>query len=264
MNYGSEPADQIVRYSLEGTEVALKLSGLAAKNFAMFVYAVLKDQKKTRGKTRLMRMLKDGRPFKFFVIPASRMQEFSKEANLRGLLYVPIRDKRDPGHMELAVFADDAAKVNRILDKLNLDFVAAQAGGATVLEKAEEPTAVPAQTETVQIANDAVELAVGGSENDFSMSSEGLGTNFIEGPDSEKPNRAKSSLLGPSSSSRRSSAAPSVRQKDREEKPSVKKELQAIKREQAKNAQPGVARSAPQRSRNGKEIKGRYKPGKGR
>ncbi len=31
MNLGSDPADQIVRYSLAGTEVALKLSGLAAK-----------------------------------------------------------------------------------------------------------------------------------------------------------------------------------------------------------------------------------------
>ena len=28
MNLGSDPADQIVRYSLAGTEVALKLSGL--------------------------------------------------------------------------------------------------------------------------------------------------------------------------------------------------------------------------------------------
>ena len=29
MNYGAEPADQVVRYSLEGTEVALRLSGSA-------------------------------------------------------------------------------------------------------------------------------------------------------------------------------------------------------------------------------------------
>ena len=36
MNYGAEPADQIVRYYLEGTEYALKLSGTAAKNFAVF------------------------------------------------------------------------------------------------------------------------------------------------------------------------------------------------------------------------------------
>lgn len=40
MNYGSDPADQIVRISLEGTEMVLKLSGLAAKNFALFVYAL--------------------------------------------------------------------------------------------------------------------------------------------------------------------------------------------------------------------------------
>ena len=46
MNYGSDPADQIVRISLEGTEMVLKLSGLAAKNFALFVYAVLNDQQK--------------------------------------------------------------------------------------------------------------------------------------------------------------------------------------------------------------------------
>ena len=37
--------------------MALKLSGMAAKNFALFVYAVLQDQKKTTGKSRLVRML---------------------------------------------------------------------------------------------------------------------------------------------------------------------------------------------------------------
>ena len=55
MNYGSDPADQIVRFSLDGTEMVLKLSGLAAKNFALFVYAVLNDQQKVRGKTKLVR-----------------------------------------------------------------------------------------------------------------------------------------------------------------------------------------------------------------
>ena len=36
MNYGSEPADQVVRYSLEGAEFALRISGTAAKNFFIF------------------------------------------------------------------------------------------------------------------------------------------------------------------------------------------------------------------------------------
>ncbi len=136
MNLGSEPADQVVRYTLEGTEVALKLSGLAAKNFALFVYAVLKDQKKTRGKTRLVRMLKEQRPFKFFQIPRDTLREFAKEARTHGLLYVPIRNKQNNDQVELVVFADDAAKVQRVLDNLNLDFVKAQAGEAVV----ESPT----------------------------------------------------------------------------------------------------------------------------
>ena len=49
MNYGGDAADQIVRYSLEGTEVALKLTGEAAKNFAVFAAAVLKDQRQCSG-----------------------------------------------------------------------------------------------------------------------------------------------------------------------------------------------------------------------
>ena len=80
-------------------EVALKLSGLAAKNFAMFAYAVLKDQTKTHGKTRLVRMLKEQRPFKFFNVPTAHMKEFVKEARKHGLLYVPIRNKRKASHM---------------------------------------------------------------------------------------------------------------------------------------------------------------------
>ena len=132
MNYGNDPADQIVRFTLEGTEVALKLSGLAAKNFALFAYAVLKDQKKTRGKTRLVRMLKEQRPLKFFKVPEEAIRDFAREARNHGLLYVPIRNKLHAGEIELVVFAEDAAKVQRVLDNLNLDFVRAQAGEAVV------------------------------------------------------------------------------------------------------------------------------------
>lgn len=53
MNYGAEPADQVVRYTLEGTEFALKISGTAAKNFAVFALAVLRDQKKPTARPSL-------------------------------------------------------------------------------------------------------------------------------------------------------------------------------------------------------------------
>ena len=123
MNYGAEPADQVVRYSLEGTEVALRLSGSAAVTFAKFVASVLQDQKKTHGKTRLVRQLREGKPLKFFSVEKERMREFAHEAKMHGLLFVPMRDKTDPDHIEIAILADDASKVNRIFDRLQLDVV---------------------------------------------------------------------------------------------------------------------------------------------
>ena len=123
MNYGAEPADQVVRYTLEGTEFALKISGTAAKNFAVFALAVLRDQKKTHGKTKLVRLLREGKPLKFFSVPTDQMRDFAKAAKSHGLLYVPIRDRSDPDNIEIAVWAEDAAKVNRVIDKLQLDVV---------------------------------------------------------------------------------------------------------------------------------------------
>lgn len=55
MNYGSEPADQVVRYSLEGAEFALRISGTAAKNFFIFAQAVLHDSMQGRSYTPILR-----------------------------------------------------------------------------------------------------------------------------------------------------------------------------------------------------------------
>ena len=123
MNYGSEPADQVVRYSLEGAEFALRISGTAAKNFVIFAQAVLHDSKKTHGKTHLIRLLKEQKPLKFFTVDKDRMHDFARAAKAHGLLFCPIRDKMDPDHIEIAILQDDASKANRIIEKLQLDVV---------------------------------------------------------------------------------------------------------------------------------------------
>ena len=123
MNYGSEPADQVVRYSLEGAEFALRISGTAAKNFFIFAQAVLHDSQKTHGKTHLIRLLKEQKPLKFFSVEKDKMHEFARAAKAHGLLFCPIRDKTDPDHIEIAILQDDASKVNRIIEKLQLDVV---------------------------------------------------------------------------------------------------------------------------------------------
>ena len=50
MNTGGEAAEQIVRMSLEGFEVAAKITGAGAKNIAVLLYSILKEEKKTKGK----------------------------------------------------------------------------------------------------------------------------------------------------------------------------------------------------------------------
>ena len=46
MTNGGDAADQVVRLSLEGFEVAAKLSGAAAKNIAVLLVSVLKQEQK--------------------------------------------------------------------------------------------------------------------------------------------------------------------------------------------------------------------------
>lgn len=217
--------------------MALKLSGMAAKNFALFVYAVLKDQKKIHGKTRLVRMLKEQRPFKFFNVPTENMKEFAKEAKVHGLLYVPIRNKKKADRIEVVVFADDASKIQRIFDNLGLDAVKAQAGEATI-EKVQEqekqaPTA-PGKTETVKTEQGEVEFEVGGFEDDFNIdpAQQDAAANFTSGREKEAGEPAEKSPSAPSSPSKSSSPG-LTGHREPEQKPSVKKQLQEIRQEQA-------------------------------
>ena len=58
MNNGGDAAEQVVRLSLEGFEVAAKLTGSAAKNVALLLVSVLKQEQQTKGKARLTNMIK--------------------------------------------------------------------------------------------------------------------------------------------------------------------------------------------------------------
>ena len=205
--------------------MALRLSGMAAKNFALFVYAVLKDQKKTHGKTRLVRMLREQRPFKFFNIPTEHMRQFVTEAKTHGLLYVPIRNKQKADRIEVVVFADDASKVQRIFDNLGLDVVKAQAGEATIekapeLKKPVPAASAPGKTETVQTELGEVEFETGGFEDDFNIGpvQQGIAENFTSGRETAAGESAvEKSPFEPSSPSRNASPG-STNHKEPEQK----------------------------------------------
>ena len=80
MSYSGEAADQVVRLSLNGIEVAAKLSGSAAKQLAIMIDAILNDQKKTKGKIRLTNMLRSGTELKVFAVKDGDLQKVCEEA----------------------------------------------------------------------------------------------------------------------------------------------------------------------------------------
>ena len=50
MTASGDAAEQVVRMSLEGVEVAAKITGNGAKNIALLLAAVLKEEQKTKAR----------------------------------------------------------------------------------------------------------------------------------------------------------------------------------------------------------------------
>lgn len=110
-----------MRLSLETGEVAVKLAGEGAKQLAILLYAILREQKKTKGKTRLTNMLRSGKELKVFAVKDSDLQLFCREAKKYGVLYCVLKDRdATDGLTDIMVRAEDASKINRIFERFNL------------------------------------------------------------------------------------------------------------------------------------------------
>ena len=119
MDASSEAAEQIVRMTLEGTEVALRITGAGAKNAAAMLLAAAASNEKTKGRARLSAMLKSGRELRVFPIRFDDLKGFAKEARRYGIAYAVVKQK-DGESVDLLVRTEDASKVNRIAERLGL------------------------------------------------------------------------------------------------------------------------------------------------
>ena len=121
MNTSSDAAEQLVRMSLNTAEVAVKITGNGAKNVAVMLYAIMKDQKQTKGKTRLNNMIKSGQSLKVYSIRDRDLQQFCSEAKKYGVLYCVLKDKNiNDGMSDIMVREFDGAKISRIFERFNL------------------------------------------------------------------------------------------------------------------------------------------------
>ena len=229
MNYSGEAAEQIVCLSLNGVEVAAKIGGKAAERLAVLLYAILRDQKKTRGKTRLVNMLRSGKELKVFAVKDNELVKFCGEARKYGVLYCVLKDnKANDGLTDIMVRAEDAAKINRIYERFGLATIDMGTVKTAIERKQEVPMAKEGdrpEPERVPAVDDKLEQFLN------NVLHEG-GNPTVEKAETENPNMAwiwKSPQSEHSSENRKDrSDGEAERQSDR---PSVKKELEAIKAE---------------------------------
>ena len=119
MNTSGDAAESIVRMSLQGFEVATRITGSGAKNVAALIYAIMKDNSQTKGKTRLTNMIKSGKELKVFTVKEENFRKFTQEAKRYGVLFCALKGKEKSvdGMVDIMVRAEDASKINRIVER---------------------------------------------------------------------------------------------------------------------------------------------------
>ena len=235
MYNSGDAAEQVVRMSLEGAEVALKITGVAAKNLAAALYTILKDQKKTKGKARIEAMLREKRPLKVYTLKKEDCPEFAKQAKGYGILYAPIPVRKEDDTIDILVFEDDAARANRIVDKFNLTVVDTASIKADIEKSREErggepqapEKAAPERSEDDKLLDELMEKPAqkekGQPENPSAEKS-------VPFPQAEEKSHPSAPISENSSKSARGTS-------DEPQKPSVRQELRDIQAQRKKEAE---------------------------
>ena len=256
MNTGGEAAEQIVRMSLEGFEVAARITGTGAKNIAILLYSILKEEQKTKGKARLTNMLRSGKELKVFTVKSGDLKKFTQEAKKYGVLYCVLADRgnKDPNaEVDVIARAEDASKISRIVERFNL----ASVDAASIVTEAEKSKGEKGKPKDAKTAKDTKDVKDGQPEPDIGVQEKAekdrlmdalMGKPIKKEENAPNPSLAKtekSPLSEPTSEQQRKSAEGATMTKA--EKPSVREELRKIKegrKEQEADVSPAKEKSS--------------------
>lgn len=241
MNGSGDAAEQVVRLSLEGTEVILKLTGSAAKNVAAALYTILKnrDKNKIAGHQRLTAMLKSGKELKVFSVGEEHLKQFTKEAKRYGVVYCALKGKEQTpdGLVDIMCRAEDASKINRIVERFKMATVDAASIRHDVEQARSGKTqAAPEQAKPEKAAEERVVDDLMGKP---------VRKEERESPNPSAARTEKSPPSAPTSGTRQRTGEGTS--KKAEDRPSVREELREIRAgRQEKKEEP--VRKEPERS----------------
>ena len=234
MAYSDDAAEQVVKIALEGTEFAARITGEGAKQAAVLLYALLKDQKRTKGKTRLTRLLREGKELRVFTVKDKDLQLFCQQAKKYGVLYCVLKDKNaNDGLTEIMAKAEDAAKINRIFERNELTTVDMDSVQNEIEQAVEDRTADDPEPLRPNRRGNSVDRFVDA---------------VLQKPQQEVhdavPSQARTESEAPSAPTSETSTVPGDRT-------SIRKKIQEIREEMA--AEPAIPHITPERI----QIKGK-------
>ena len=151
MNTGGESAEQLMRMMLNGSEVLIRLTGSGAKNVAVLLYSVLREQKKTKGATRLSNMLRSGKKLRVYTFRDKDLPKFKEVAKQYGILYTILKEKDHTGGVfDVLVRAEDEHKLARVMERFKFSSVDTASLRAEILKEKQERQDTQKRTESTQ------------------------------------------------------------------------------------------------------------------
>lgn len=257
MNHSGDAAEQIVRLSLEGVEVAAKITGTAAKEIATFLVAALKSKNsklKLKGKARMASMLKSGKALEIFSVKDSDLQKFAQGAKQYGIVYCVLRNRKNSpdGLCDIMVKADDAPKISRVVERFKFATVDKAKIESEIVKGKEEKSkgaepAAPDKNDTEKLLDDFLGTGEGKAAPDTQKPEKTDAAKITPVKESPaNPDAARGTKTRPSeptSESRSKSARGTLN-----DKPSVKEEIREIKAAQSKKEADAPKRNERQTS----------------
>ena len=139
MNTGGESAELLMKMMLNGSEVLIRLTGSGAKNVAVLLYSVLREQNKTKGSERLSNMLRSGKKLRVYTFQDKDLPKFKEVAKQYGILYTVLKEKDHTGGVfDVLVRAEDEHKLARVIERFGFAHVDTASLRAEILKEKEE------------------------------------------------------------------------------------------------------------------------------
>ncbi len=120
-SYSTQAADEVIRVAVRGAGLALRLAGRGAERMSRLLFSALSEKNRSRGRTRLINLLRSGRELKVLTVKDTDLTLFLRAAKRYGVLFTALKDRQlDDGVTDILIKAEDMLRVKRMTERYGI------------------------------------------------------------------------------------------------------------------------------------------------